>query len=251
MLAVSADNPAVLARSLPLPRPARGDATRVRVGSAEIVLERTRGGDSLLWSDGREARRYVLGLHDSGQLSLELRAPRLPLCAIPREVLTLVPGARLRGYVMLPLVPTVVWRDRLRPPETLIELLPATLEAQWDERHGHSFRCAVSWLTRFPFPSGSALAVAPLVLRNRSAEVVCPGRLDVAFGDNDVHELRGALVLEPRRIVWPEAGRHLDDDARNERHDESEHERPGHERPGHERHEHRTDDSFGVTEGGR
>ena len=53
--------------------PGHGDATRVQVGRAELVLENRRGSFSLLWSDGREARRYVLGLTDSGQLSVELR----------------------------------------------------------------------------------------------------------------------------------------------------------------------------------
>src|SRR5687767_11334556 len=58
---------------VPLPRPVRGGCTRVRLGSAEVILEAVRGGHSLLWTNGREARRYAIGLHRDGQLTLQLR----------------------------------------------------------------------------------------------------------------------------------------------------------------------------------
>lgn len=202
MLAASDDMTAALARSVPLARPEHGQASRVQVGRAELVLENRRGSYSLLWSDGREARRYVLGLTGQGQLSIELRAPRLPLVLVPREVLTLVPGARLRGYVTVPLVPTVVWRDGLAAPQTLVELLPKSLQGLWDESLGHAFRCGVSWLTRFPFQTGEPQCVVPLRLRNLGGEPACPGQLDIELRDDALVELRGAIVVRPHRLDW-------------------------------------------------
>ena len=184
-----------IARSLPLTRPAHGQATRVQVGRADLVLENRRGSYTLLWSDGRESRRYVLGLADRGHLSVELRAPRLPLACIPRDTLTLVGGARLRGYVTIPLVPTVVWRTRPDTPEVVLELLPEDLHGLWQEERGHSFRVAVNWMTRFPFASGAALCVVPLFLKNKGDQLVCPASIDLQLHDAELTELRGTLVL--------------------------------------------------------
>lgn len=191
-----------LARQVPVALPAHGHATRVQVGRAELVLENLRGSFSLLWSDGREARRYVLGLTEQGALRCELRVPRLPVRCAPREVVTLVPGARLRGYVTVPLVPTVVWCPDGAEPVALVELLPDDLQGVWDERTGHAFQCGVAWLSRFPFRSGAAHAVVPLRLSNRGDEVASPDHLDLSLSDDSLFELRGALVARPQRLVW-------------------------------------------------
>lgn len=211
MLAASDDMSAALARSVPLPRPAHGQASRVQIGRAELVLENRRGSYSLLWSDGRQARRYVLGLSGTGQLQVELRAPRLPLVLVPREVLTVVPGARLRGYLTVPLVPTLVWRDGLAQPQTLLELLPKGLQGVWDEQRGHAFRCGASWLTRFPFQTGEPQCVVPLRLVNDGAQPACPAQLDVHIGDDDLVELRGTIVVRPQRLRFDERGDEEDD----------------------------------------
>lgn len=202
MLAASEDNPAALARSMPLPRPAPGTASRVQLGRAELVLEHTRGSYSLLWSDGREARRYLLGLPKTGQLSIELRAPKLPVRIVPRELLTIVPRARMRGFMAVPLVPTVVWRDGLDQPQTLIELHQPNLEGHWDEASGHTIRTAASWLVRFPFQTGEPQVVVPLRLYNDGADPACPGALELEITDDDLVELRGAIVVRPRRMRW-------------------------------------------------
>ena len=202
MLVAPEDPPNALARVVPLARPAMGAASRVRLGRAELVLEHTRGGYSLLWSDGREARRYVLGLGDRGQLSVELRAPRLPLRIALRELVTIVPGARLRGYLHVPLVPTVVWRDRLDHAQALLELLPPQLQGTWEEGLGTSFRCSASWLVRFPYQSGEPVAVLPIRLYNVGEAPASPAELPLTVRDDELHSLRGALVLAPRRLVW-------------------------------------------------
>ena len=202
MLASPEDSPRPLQRSMPLARPARGSASRVQLGRVELVLENCRGSYTLLWSDGRESRRYVLGLGDSGQLSVELRAPRLPLHIVPRELLTLVPGARLRGFLTVPLVPTVVWRNQLDQPQVLIELHPEGLQGHWQEDDGHSLRCGASWMVRFPFQTGEPQLVVPIRLYNDSREPASPSHLELAIEDADLMELRGAILLRPRRLHW-------------------------------------------------
>lgn len=196
------DDLTTLSRAVPVALPAHGHATRVQVGRAELVLENRRGSFSLLWSDGREARRFVLGLCERGALTVELRVPRLPLRCVPRDVVTLVPGARLRGYVTVPLVPTVMWRAPGASPEPLVELLPDDLQGVWDERDGHAFQVDVGWLSRFPFRSGAAQAVVPLRLANAGEQVASPGHLDVSLSDDGLWELRGALVARPQRLVF-------------------------------------------------
>ena len=186
----------------PLPKPQRGGSTRVQLGCNELVLESVRGGHSLLWLDGREARRFALGLDADGLLLLQLRAPRLPICVVPREVLSIVPGGRLRGYLQVPLVPTVVWQPVGGAAVPLVELPPRELGAEWDEGEGARFRCTSSLHVRFPMRSGEASAIVPVVLRNVGDEVVSPGHLPLQLTDEDLEELRGSLVVRPRRLIW-------------------------------------------------
>lgn len=193
--------PAALSRSVLLPRPQHGEAERVQMGRAEIVLENRRGSYSLLWSNGRESMRYVLGLTDRGHLSIELCAPRYPLACMPREAMTLVPGARLRGYVTVPLVPTVIWRTRPDSPERVLELMPQELEGVWTEAAGHAFRVPVTWMTRFPFASAEPHCVVPVRLQNASDAMLSPSQLDIRVQDSDLVEMRGAMVVRPRRIT--------------------------------------------------
>lgn len=199
------ESPNALALNVPMALPRRGDATRVQLGRAELVLEHARGGYSLLWSDGRETRRYVLGLRDDGRLRIELRAPRLPVEVVCREALTLVPGARLCGYVTIPLVPTLTWRGADGAAVTLVELHPQELRGQWHEHRGHSFRCAASWLVRFPFRTGDPQVVVPLRLYNAAAEVVCPAHLPIACTDRELVAMRGSIVVRPQRLTWRSA----------------------------------------------
>jgi len=124
------------------------------------------------------------------------------MACTPRDTLTLVGGARLRGYVTIPLVPTVVWRKRPDTPEVVMELMPEDLHGLWDEERGHSFRVAVNWMTRFPFASGAALCVVPLFLKNTGEQLVCPASIDLKLQDAELAELRGTLVVRPRRITW-------------------------------------------------
>jgi hypothetical protein len=191
-----------LTTKTPLLRPRRGASTRVQVGSSELVLEAVRGGHTLLWLDGREARRYALGLTADGDLSLELRAPRLPLRIVCREVLTLVPGGRLRGYVQVPLVPTIVWQPAGDAATALIELNPRELAAEWDDHEGAVFRCASSLHVRLPMRSGEARASVPLWLRNDGDTALAPAFLPLRLLDGDLVELRGSLVVRPRRLQW-------------------------------------------------
>lgn len=195
------ESPAAPSLVVPLPSPARGSASRVRVGNSELVLEHARGSHALLWSDGRHARRFVLGLEGNGALSVELRAPRLPVQVVPREAITIVPGGRVHGYVLVPLVPTLVWR-RADVAQTLLELLPAELRALWDAALGHVHRTTSSWLVRFPVLGGEPRAVVPVRLANRGSEPVCPAHLVLQLDDADLRALRGTIVVRPQRLAW-------------------------------------------------
>jgi len=194
----SLDLPLIVA----VPRPNRGGSVRLQPGGCELVLESVRGGHSLLWSDGRTSRRFALGLVDEGKLTLEQRAPRLPLRVITRDVISLVPGGRLRGYLQVPLVPSLVWNREGAPPSVLIELPPRELAAEWDDREGHSFRCPSSLHARFPMRSGEPRAVVPVVLTNPSANVASPPHIPLHLRDADLVELRSTVVVKPRRLRW-------------------------------------------------
>jgi hypothetical protein len=195
------DSPS-LPLSVPVPYPARGANTRIRLGSSDLVLESVRGGHALLWSDGRQARRYGLGLRPDGELHLQLRAPRLPVHCVPRDVLTIVPGARLRGYVHVPLVPTLTWTSPGAEPAVLLELPPNDLTAEWDEHEGHRFRCVSPWLVRFPMRSGEPRAVVPLSVHNLDDGMLSPTNLPLQLGDDDLVAMRGSVVVRPRRLQW-------------------------------------------------
>lgn len=185
-----------------VPRPARGSCTRVRLGASELILEAVRGGHSLLWTNGRQARRYAVGLEPGGHLTLQLRAPKLPLQVAPREVVTLVPGGRLAGYLQVSLVPTLTWHAPGQPAHTLLELLPEDFAAEWEEATGHVFCTQSPWLVRFPMRSDEPRVVVPVRLCNASAEVASPAVLPLTLRDRDLTMLRGSIVVRPRRLRW-------------------------------------------------
>lgn len=201
------DNTSSLQFETPLPRPQRGSSTRVRLGANELVLEAVRGGQSLLWSDGREARKFALGVPTAGDLWLELRAPQAPIRVALREVMAVVPGGRLRGYLQVPLVPTVVWRTVDSAPLTVVELLPRELAAEWDDAAGATCCCTSSLHVRFPMRSGDPRAIVPVVVRNLGRDLLSPPHLPVQFRDAELVALRGCLAVAPRRLLWNDGWR--------------------------------------------
>ena len=50
-----------------------------------------------------------------------------------RETLALVPKSRVRGYLNVPLVPTLIWRRAGHADAQVCELLPNSLTAEWEE----------------------------------------------------------------------------------------------------------------------
>lgn len=186
----------------PLARPRRGASTRVQFGNKEVVLEATRGGYSLVWLDGREARRFAVGLTARGTLHLALRAPRLPVRVVARDTLTLAPGARLRGYVQVPLVPTIVWQDTDTEPQLLAEFPRPELAAEWDDREGTIYRCVSSFHVRYPIPGSDPRATVPVWLGNPGGTVACPAFVPLLILDEELHERRGGVAILPRRLRW-------------------------------------------------
>lgn len=187
---------------MPLPRPADRAATRLALGRHELVLEQQRGTFSLLWNDGCRARRFVLGLPPAGHLTVQLRAPAQPIVLATREPLVLAPGARCRGYVQVPLLPTVVWHDDAAVAHALVELRPDDLTAEWDEARGHTLHAESTWHSRFPVRIDEPMAIVPLRLRNATRDVLSAASLPIVLRQGDLQSCRGALVARPRRLVW-------------------------------------------------
>lgn len=187
---------------MPLPRPAARAGTRLVLGRHELVLEQQRGTFSLLWNDGRRARRFLLGLPTMGHLTVQLRAPSLPLVVATRDPLVLAPGARCRGYLQVPLLPTIVWHDAAAGAHVLVELRPDDLTAEWDEARGHTLHAESVWHTRFPMRTDEPLAIVPLRLRNAAREVLSTASLPLVLRNGDLQPCRGALVVRPRQLVW-------------------------------------------------
>lgn len=187
---------------VPLPRPARGGSTRIQIGSHEVVLEAGRGGHTLLWTNGRQARRYVLGLAAHGRLSLQMRAPKLPLRVVPRDLVTVVPGGRVAGYVHVSLVPTLVWHGGDGQDHVLVEVHPDDLAAEWDEPSGHVLHSTSPWYGRFPMRSGEPRAIVPLRLANPGDVVLTPPHFDLRLHDDELVAMRGSVVVAPRRVLW-------------------------------------------------
>lgn len=191
---------------VPIARPARGGSTRLQSGGSELVLEATRGGYSLLWLDGREARRYALGLTANGTLGLALRAPRLPVRVVVRDTMALGPGARLRGYVQVPLVPTILWRDVDGEPQLLAEFPRPDLAAEWDDREGTVYRCVSPFHVRYPIPGDEPRATVPVWIGNPTDKVASPAFLPLQLADDDLLERRGGVSTMPRRLRWTGQG---------------------------------------------
>ena len=194
--------PAPVLLSTPLARPPAFASTRVSCAAGEVVLEAVRGGYSLVWSDGRAARRYAVALGPACRLTIELRAPRMPIRVVSREVLLLAPGSRLRGYLQVPLVPTVVWHPEAGPSRVLLELPLAELTAEWDDRAGTVFRSVSALHVRFPLRNGGPRAVVPVRIANPSQDVACPAFVPVSLHDGELQQARGAIVATPRRLQW-------------------------------------------------
>lgn len=175
---------------------------RARLGRYELVLESVRGGHSLLWSDGQQARRYAIGLGSFTRLELELRPPPHPCRVVVRESLVLGPGGRLRGYVQVPLLPVLCGIDAHGQRAPLLELGNQELAGEWDEARGVQFRVSSPWHVRFPMPTGEPRAVLPLWLKNVTHEVALPADFVVPLAPDELVEVRGSLLLRPRRLRW-------------------------------------------------
>jgi hypothetical protein len=188
-------------RAAHLPRPQPGQSGRFRLGRVELVLEPVRGGYSLLCLDGTQARTWSLGLARDGELWLACRVPRWPLRIALKDTLVLVPKSRVRGYVHVPLVPTLCWRTPDGAEATVAELLPPLLSAEWDELRG---TCTQSWTSplfqRLPPADGEPRAMLPLTIRNDGPRMQSPESLPVALADAELQACRGHLVAPPRRL---------------------------------------------------
>lgn len=191
-----------------LPRPLRGVSSRYRLGRLELVLEPVRGGYHLLCLDGTCVRTWSLGLAEDGDLGIECRLPRWPLRVGLRETLALVPGARVRGYVQVPLVPTLVWRRDGCRDATVCELLPQSLAAEWEDATTQVVQRVESpFLQRVPLPDEQMRAIVPIIVVNRTDSVQSPERLPLALRDGELETRRQHRIANPQRLVIESSGR--------------------------------------------
>lgn len=192
----------------PLPIPPRGSSQRYRLGRIELVLEPVRGGFSLLCLDGGTARTWSLGLSGHGELWLQCRLPRWPLRVTLKDTLVLVPHSRVHGYVQVPLVPTLVWRQPGRADGVVAELLPTALSAEWEEMSSAVvLRWSSPFLQRLPLPDELPRGIVPLRVRNDADAIQGPEALPVAVADDELRPCRGHLVASPRRLSLDDRGR--------------------------------------------
>ena len=191
-----------------LPRPERGGSSRFRLGRLELILEPVRGGYTLLCSDGNSARTWSLGLAADGELWIASRLPRWPLRMGLRETLALVPKSRVRGYLNVPLVPTLFWRRSGHADAQVCELLPNSLTAEWEEASSMVVQRVVSpFLQRLPLPDDQLRAIVPVTIRNESESVQSPETLPLLLSDEDLGACRQHLVSRPQRLCVDGDGR--------------------------------------------
>jgi hypothetical protein len=125
---------------------------------------------------------------------------------MPLDPIALAPGGRLRGYVFVPLVPTVELRRAGHGPEVLAEILPPGLSAEWDEANGFLLRAESPFVLRAPVPTEHMRVVVPLVLRNGTARSQQVGAIPVHVTGAELVAMRRQWFAAPRRLVWSECG---------------------------------------------
>lgn len=192
------DTPVPLARRTALPRPPRGGATRLSCGACDGLLEAGRGGYAFLWSDGRTGQRVHLGVPADGELALVLAPPRSLVRVVLREPVVLAPGARLRGYVGVPLAPTLTWTDGDGVEHVLHAFAAGDLASEWDERSGHVQVSTSPWFQRFPVRVGDLRAIVPVRIRHAGRSPFEAPFLPIGLGPADLTSARGALIARPR-----------------------------------------------------
>lgn len=192
------DATARLARRTVLPRPPRGGATRLSCGACDGLLEAARGGYSFLWSDGRSGQRVHLGVPASGDIALVLAPPRSLVRVVLREPVVLAPGARLRGYVGVPLAPTLTWTDSDGVEHDLHAFAAGDLASEWDERSGHVQVTTSQWFQRFPVRGAELRAIVPVRIRHSGRAPFETPFVPIGLGAVDLDAARGALVARPR-----------------------------------------------------
>ncbi|MBM3975171.1 MAG: hypothetical protein FJ301_13840 [Planctomycetes bacterium] len=196
------DAPVPLARRTVLPRPPRGSASRWSCGACDGLLEAGRGGYAFLWSDGRwsdgrTGQRVHLGVPPDGELALVLAPPRSPVRVVLREPVVLAPGARLRGYVGVPLAPTLTWTDGDGVEHALHAFAAGDLASEWDERSGHVQVTTSPWFQRFPVRVGELRAIVPVRIRHAGRAPFETPFLPIGLAPADLTAARGALIARP------------------------------------------------------
>ena len=193
----------------PLPIPHLGQTQRLQLGDLQLVLERVRGALALCAHDGVQARTHLLGVPAGGTLEVVACAPRHPVRVGLREAVTLAPGARIRGYVVVPLPRRLVCRRGEGREDVLLEVVPADLRTQWlgeGSAGGYAHRSASSFLRVVNGHGPAHDALVPVTATNAGSQAVTLGQLVLQLRDRDLRELRGRIVAAPRRLRFTNDG---------------------------------------------
>lgn len=191
-----------LARRMDLSRPSHGGSARHRAGSFEFVVETVRGGVVLLVLDGKEAKKWFLGLGPQDTLAVEPMVPEHPLRLVLRDRVALAPGACLHGYVSVPLQPSVLLVREGAVLGVIAGIQPDSLAAEWSDGEGSVvLRALVHFHHRMPLQADPFSAVVPLVLHNRSDVMLHPAEIPLRLRSHDLRELRKRLIAAPRRLI--------------------------------------------------
>lgn len=194
--------------TLPLPLPAEGEAVRVQKGPWQIVVERVRGGFTLLAHDGQVERRWFVGVPDGGGLVLRSRVPRYPVRVRLGESVTLAPGGRLRGYVGLPLSHEVMWSDPHGALMPVAAMVAPDLETSWlGEAAGYVHHTSGRFMLDLAGPESDSIVMVPMVLRNARSCLVSPTEVTVVLRNADLREVRRRIVAAPRALVFSDTDR--------------------------------------------
>ena len=186
--------------------PRSGHASRVRKGQLEVVLKQGSSGYILVTHDGYQGRQHLLGLPEEGNLWLVARTPEHRVVVELEDPRAVAPGARLRGYVAVPLPHRVAWTGG-GEEKSLLEILPRDMETRWlGEEQGYEHRVVSKFYSASAVPGEPTTALVPVVLQNRRPQSVVPRELVVHLQDRDLHVVRGRIVAAPRRIVFTDNG---------------------------------------------
>src|SRR5690606_8326669 len=187
----------------PLPLPALGARVRFSKGPLELVIERHHGGVCVLTPHSDAQKRHYLGIPPGGRLELHARPPEFRVRVRLLDRVTLAPGGRLRGYVVVPLPHRLIFRREDGRSEPLLDVVPTELQTSWmgeGKDGGYLHETDSGFHLDRRGIVAQTVAIVPLVLTNHCEHAVSPEGLRISIRERDMREIDGQIVAAPRRL---------------------------------------------------